>query len=69
MKIKNLLFQPLITILKNGDSLHLGPREIKTIKVGDVSDHMYAMEQKKIVKLRTNKSQKARLAVKDDKKG
>jgi len=60
MKIKNLLFQPVITILKNGNSLHLGPRKIITIKSSDVSDHIYALEMKGIVKLTTEKSKKSK---------
>jgi len=58
--IKNLKFQPLTFNLSGGDTLHLGPREQKTISNKDLSKELTLAKERGLITISENKKTKRR---------
>ena len=58
IEVKNLLFQPLTFQLADGTSLHLGPRERRTIASDLVSPELEQAQRRNYVDLRETEQPK-----------
>ena len=59
IEVRNLLFQPLTFQLADGTSLHLGPRERRTIASDLVSPELEQAQRRNYVDLRETEQTKA----------